>query len=650
MKPIRAAAQGRSYLGIEAGGTRTVALLDRCEGRCSLRWEGGPANLRLLDDTQLASHFCGIARQLPQPHALAIGMAGARTAADRQRICKAAAKAWPGIPCYATNDLETALMAVDDLSEHRESGPTHRGKKPSRFTTGRNADRVRTFPRVLVLSGTGSCCFGAAPDGRTSKIGGWGHLLGDKGSGFEIGLRALKAVVYYLDRDGEWSALGQRLLRVLQLNEPNDLIGWAQSASKADIAALAVEVFNAAAKRDSIARDILEGAAATLADDAISCARRLATPHSPVQFVFAGSVLLKQPRFASHVARRIDASWRNALVSPLRQESARGALALARAKFPQTSFDAAPTAPPLHRWKSHVEKNSRRAVATEDLAATSLSPTEQRNPRSMNLDRLSTRAAIELMLSEEKKVSRALLAEQKKIERGVDLIVSSFRKGGRLFYIGAGTSGRLGVLDASECPPTFQTNPGMVQGIIAGGQRALWESIEGAEDDAEAGARAIGFRGVTRRDVVVGIAASGRTPFVWGAVREAMRRRASTILLCFNPNLAISQTDRPRLVIAPKIGPEVLTGSTRLKAGTATKLVLNIFTTLAMVRLGKVLSNLMIDVKPSNTKLRDRATRIVQELTGADYDHARAALEGTQWKIKRACKSLLRCPAAICRT
>jgi N-acetylmuramic acid 6-phosphate etherase len=226
-------------------------------------------------------------------------------------------------------------------------------------------------------------------------------------------------------------------------------------------------------------------------------------------------------------------------------------------------------------------------MPAEDLAAISRSPTEQRNPRSLNLDKLSTGAAIALMLSEDKKLPAALLAEQKKLEQGVNLIVSSFRKGGRLFYVGAGTSGRLGVLDASECPPTFQIDPDMVQGIMAGGQRALWAAVEGAEDDAEAGARAIQFRGVTRRDSVVGIAASGRTPFVWGALREAKRREASTILLCFNPNLVIPQRDRPRLVIAPKIGPEVLTGSTRLKAGTATKLVLNIFTTLAMVRLGK---------------------------------------------------------------
>jgi N-acetylmuramic acid 6-phosphate etherase len=198
------------------------------------------------------------------------------------------------------------------------------------------------------------------------------------------------------------------------------------------------------------------------------------------------------------------------------------------------------------------------------------------------------------------------------------------------------------VLDASECPPTFGTSPDLVQGIIAGGPVALWSAVEGAEDAAAAGARAVQFRGVGRRDTVVGIAASGRTPFVWGALGEARRRGAATVLLCFNPNLVIPRANRPTLVIAPNVGPEILTGSTRLKAGTATKLLLNIFTTLAMVRLGKVVSNLMVDVKPTNAKLRDRATRIVQTLTGASYEAGRADLEKAGWKVREACRRLAR--------
>lgn len=606
MARMKRDANAPSYLGIEAGGTRMVGLFDSGDGSPVRRAEAGPANLRLLTDAQLAARFKEIAAFFPAPGAVCIGMAGVRAGSDRERIRRAAARVWPKAPCLATNDLETALMA---------------------------AETEANTPRVLVLSGTGSCFFGRTPEGKTAKVGGWGHILGDKGSGFEVGLRALKAVVYYLDRDGEWSALGQRLLRALQLNEPDELIGWAQNASKADIAALAVEVFKAWAERDEIATDILTGAARSLTKDAVTCAGKLAEPGQKVQFILAGGVLLKQPKFAQQVAALIGKQWRGARVTPLRREGAYGALALARQAFPPGAI-----------CSSNVSRKTGPGKAPTNplnsIAAIALSPTEQRNPRSMALDKLSLDDAVELMLREDRYVTAALLAERAQIRKGVELIVRSFKRGGRLFYVGAGTSGRLGVLDASECPPTFRTDPELVQGIIAGGQTALWSAVEGAEDDPAAGARAVEFRGIARRDTVVGIAASGRTPFVWGALREAKRRGAKTVLLCFNPNLIIPRRDRPSLVLTPKIGPEILTGSTRLKSGTATKLVLNIFTTLAMVRTGKVLGNLMVDVKASNVKLRDRAVRIVRELTGAEHAVAESALLKTDWKIKDACRKL----------
>ncbi len=282
----------------------------------------------------------------------------------------------------------------------------------------------------------------------------------------------------------------------------------------------------------------------------------------------------------------------------------------------------------------------RQPVALAVVRSTRLSPTEQRNPRSLNLDRMSVAAAVELMLSEEAKVTRALLKKKHVLARAVAMVARAFRRDGRLFYIGAGTSGRLGVLDASECPPTFRVAPTLVQGIIAGGEVALRHAVEGAEDDAAAGAREIKSRGVRARDVVVGIAASGTTKFVWGALGEAKRRRAATMLVCFNPYLAIPRPMRPDLVIAPDLGPEVLTGSTRLKAGTATKLVLNLLTTLAMVRIGKVASNLMVDVNASNAKLRQRAVRIVHELTGAGEAAATQALEKSNWVVRTACRRL----------
>ncbi|PWU19655.1 MAG: N-acetylmuramic acid 6-phosphate etherase [Verrucomicrobia bacterium] len=310
-----------------------------------------------------------------------------------------------------------------------------------------------------------------------------------------------------------------------------------------------------------------------------------------------------------------------------------------RFRFPLLAFHPIvwhplPQPMPPGRNKTRNPKDSRLVKSTKP------SPTEQRNPRSSNLDKMSCRDAIRLMLSEESKVPKQLLAESHRIEQVVQLIVRAFRLGGRLFYVGAGTSGRLGVLDASECPPTFRTPRNMVQGIIAGGKAALWRSVEGAEDNSAAGQQAIASNHVNRKDVVVGIAASGTTPYVWGALSEAKKRCATTVLLCFNPFLKIPRQLLPTILLTPNLGPEILTGSTRLKAGTATKLLLNIFTTLAMARLGKVMSNLMVDVNPSNTKLRHRAVRIVSELTKADHLSALGALEKAAWNVREAVAEL----------
>jgi N-acetylmuramic acid 6-phosphate etherase len=587
------------FLGIEGGGTRTVALLADGSGQPLRRLETGPANMKLLTEVQLTRRFRSIARALPRPSALGIGLSGAWVEADFEKIRSAAAKAWPRIPCYATNDLETALTAAED------------SKRPDQM------------PQVLMVSGTGSSCYGKARDGRGVKIGGWGHVLGDKGSGYDIGLRALQAIIDAYDHEGCWPPLGQRLLQALELNEPTDLIDWAQVAKKPDIASLAAEVLAAGGQADKIAREILADAARCLARDAAACARRLARPRTRVRFVLTGSILLKQPRFGTQVARELRKLWPKATVTPLKRESVWGAVELAK-----RCLKAEVRSPKSEIRKAKAEVETVRSVRQ--------SPTEERNPRSMNLDKMPLGQAIRLMLTEDAGVPRELMAERRHIELVIRAVVQAFQNGGRLFYVGAGTSGRLGVLDASECPPTFRTPPDLVQGIIAGGQNALWQSLEGGEDDADAGARAIESRGVTRRDVVVGIAASGTTPFVWGALREAKRRGATTVLVCFNPFLRIPRPLRPAIVIAPNLGPEVLTGSTRLKAGTATKLLLNMFTTLAMVRIGKVRSNLMIDMNPANVKLRDRAVRIVQSLTGTDYSAAQLALERSGWVIEKA--------------
>ena len=263
------------------------------------------------------------------------------------------------------------------------------------------------------------------------------------------------------------------------------------------------------------------------------------------------------------------------------------------------------------------------------------STTEQRNLNSTEIDLKSISEIVQIFHEEDKKAVAAVEAESDAIAHAIDLCVTAFRAGGRLFYIGAGTSGRLGVLDASECPPTFSTPPEMVQGIIAGGDVALRRSVEGEEDKPERGAEAIRDCQLTPQDVLVGIASSGRTPYVIGALKAAHIIGATTIFLC-----CVQPPEQLRTwvthFITPIVGPEIITGSTRLKAGTATKLVLNMLTTVSMIKLGKVYDNLMVDVHASNTKLVERSVRIVQAVTGVAAAVAEATLAQAGGRAKLA--------------
>jgi N-acetylmuramic acid 6-phosphate etherase len=260
--------------------------------------------------------------------------------------------------------------------------------------------------------------------------------------------------------------------------------------------------------------------------------------------------------------------------------------------------------------------------------------TEQRLAESADLDTMSIAEAVALMNRQDQIAVAAVGREQGNIARAVELVAAALSRGGRLIYVGAGTSGRLGVLDASECPPTFRTNPETVQAIIAGGEAAVFRSQEGAEDSAEAGAAAVDEKDAGPDDVVFGIAAGGTTPYVHGALRRATSRGARTVFLCC---VADVPNEPPvDVVIRPLTGPEVITGSTRLKAGTATKLVLNAVTTLAMVQLGKVYGNLMVDLRCSNAKLWDRGARIVATLTGIDRAAAMTVLKAADGWVKAA--------------
>ena len=265
---------------------------------------------------------------------------------------------------------------------------------------------------------------------------------------------------------------------------------------------------------------------------------------------------------------------------------------------------------------------SHRRVASARRPSYATLPTEQANPRFRDLDRLPTERLVAAITHEDRRAAASVAEVRQPLAEAVDLVAGALRAGGRLVYAGAGTSGRLGVLDASECPPTFGVSPGTVVGIIAGGRRALWRAVEGAEDRGGDARRALRRLRVGRQDVVCGIAASGVTPFALAALEEARRRGARTIVVTCAPSAKLRRL--ADVVVAPRPGPEVLAGSTRMKAGLATKMVLHTLTTAAMVRLGKVYGNLMVDLRPTSRKLRARALRITAALTGLDAASTRA--------------------------
>jgi N-acetylmuramic acid 6-phosphate etherase len=261
-------------------------------------------------------------------------------------------------------------------------------------------------------------------------------------------------------------------------------------------------------------------------------------------------------------------------------------------------------------------------------------PTEAINPITLAIDKAPVRDIIDMVVNEDRKVIAAVQKEKERIAHGIEIVVQALRKGGRIIFVGAGTSGRLGVVEASEMPPTFGTAPRIVQAIMAGGQEAVFKAKEGVEDNYEEGARSIARLRLTQKDVVIGVSASGMTPFVRGGLTRARKAGAKIIFVTCWPGSELQTF--VDLQIAPAVGPEIIAGSTRLKAGTATKMVLNMLTTVSMIKLGKTYGNLMVDVQTGSEKLKDRARRILSMVTGIDYDEADALLKRAKFNVKAA--------------
>jgi N-acetylmuramic acid 6-phosphate etherase len=261
-------------------------------------------------------------------------------------------------------------------------------------------------------------------------------------------------------------------------------------------------------------------------------------------------------------------------------------------------------------------------------------PTEAINPDTLAIDKMAVRDIVDLVTNEDRRVVTAVHRERERIAHGVEILTQALKKGGRIFLVGAGTSGRLGVVEAAEMPPTFGTSPDLVQAIMAGGQEAVFRAREGVEDNFEEGARSVARLRVTKRDVIIGVSASGITQFVRGALTGGRKKGARIIFVTCWPGTELQNF--VDLIIAPAVGPEVIAGSTRLKAGTATKMVLNMLTTISMIRVGKTYGNLMVDVKTGSEKLKDRARRIVAMVTGADPEEAGELLQKAKWNVKAA--------------
>ncbi len=592
---------GERILGVEGGGTKTAwVLVETVLGANASAWE-----FRLLEQGKLpASNFRltsperlrAILAELPkQIDRAGVFLAGCGTEEDRCALKQMCLEIWPNAKIVTGSDRDSGLAAALDRGDG-----------------------------IVVNAGSGSSVTGRRGE-RIERAGGWGHILGDAGGGYFLSIHALRLVLREHDLGRSEMDFTAKILRVLSLNNLDELVRWVQTADKMELAMLAPVVFEAATAGDGRMMEIIEEGARVLCEytEAVASRLHLLAP----RVVLIGGLFQRDSIYTHAFRRRLKKNLPDARVTTAERAPEFGAAWLTA------------------ELGDHITVREKLAGGEIDSLAAAL--TEQRNPRSENLEKLSPREVVQLFVDEEKFVQDALRDAAADLTRAIEIVAEALRNGGRLFYVGAGSSGRIGVLDASEIPPTFGAPPDLVQGVIAGGVTALHRSAEAVEDDETAGALAMERRGVKDRDVVVGITASGRTPFVLGALSRAKSSGAKTILLTCNPAVVAGVSPAEGeiaagtaastvvdLVISLEVGPELLTGSTRLKAGTATKVALNIISTGAMVVLGKVRGNLMIDLHTTSTKLRDRAVRVLAELTQSDYDTARQKLEASGWNLR----------------
>ena len=577
-------------LGMEGGGTKTTWVLLGEDGRVMAQGQAGPGNVMLVGAKGLKKIFRQISLALPMPPGtIGGGFAGARGATEVSLIRSAVRSVWPKVKKVVVGqDVDSALAAAWGAGDG-----------------------------FLVIAGTGSNVVGRK-NGKKTGVGGHGHLLGDGGSGYDLARRALSEVFRIRDREGKPPALASALMAYAGASDLDRLLREVyRQKGKEWLAGFAPVILRAAGRGDRVAQQAVQDALDSLVESVLWLARRMKVRRP--QLALAGG-LFEHPVYRSAFQMALRRRCPGAASMVLRTSGAVGAARMAGSVLSAKG----------------VEK-----IQTEKLVPVEALPTEQANPRSRGLHKKSVGQLVRLFVEEEAFTVRALAAARKEIQQAAGIVSRALQKGGRLFYVGAGTSGRLGVLDASEMPPTFHAPPEQVQAILAGGPEAIFRAQEGAEDDAGAGVRAVRERRIGKKDVLVGLTASGRTPFVHGALRAGAKAGASTILVTAHPKWRAERGDlRPQAVVGLNVGPELIAGSTRLKAGTATKMVCNILSSVAMIRLGRVYDNLMVHVVPSNEKLKARAIRLVRLLTGAEMEEAAAALGKSSNSVRRAVKLL----------
>ena len=462
---------------------------------------------------------------------------------------------------------------------------------------------------ILAISGTGASVIARNRKGQLLQTGGWGMLLGDEGSGYAIAVAALRACARAEDGVALQTVLTEHLTQAAGLQSIRDFVGWSAQATKRDIAALTPVVAAAAEAGDIVAISCIEEEAHHLAALALAAQEKFYLGDETRLFEY-GSVLESCGLFRNAFRTAVN-QYGELQHSPCNYKGHRAVYELASLQEPS---------PWMQTWQK------------EDVGTDATLPVTEETTVPVFLDALAPLALVQLMNLADMEVPMAVGDVLGVVAQAVEAAAECLLAGGRMIYVGAGTSGRLGALDAAECPPTFGVSPDRVIALLAGGDRALRESVEGAEDDRSQGIADLEAVNVSATDIVIGIAASGNTPYVGGALETAQTVQATTVLVTSNPNADVSVD----MVIAPETGPESLPGSTRLKAGTAAKMILNMISTGAMAKAGYVYQGRMVNMTPVNAKLRLRAQRIVAEIVGISNEEAAELLKECNYHIPRA--------------